>query len=348
MHSATKQNECSPEIKITFIEGLEPVVKKELQSFVNPKKISFESGSFYLEYFKDFSKLLLLKSALRAYLVARSEKFNPSYVSRHKAVLGNLIEEVLLNNKNSFSTFNISAAGTDSPEIKDTANYIKNTFKLEEDDEADLKIHIAKKEYVWEIGVQISPRPLSVREYKINDMAGAMNPTIAYALNSLCQAETRKSYLNMFCGSGTLLIEAAEVSTNLERISGFDSDKKAITLAIQNIKKAGFIRKIQIEMRDVFDEPAAVEKFDIITADLPFGMKISKDADLDLLYSAFFSYAAKVIRPNGVLGFYTPKTDIVEQTMRKFPFEITHVLPLKLVTSVNSHLRPSLYVCKLR
>lgn len=57
------------------------------------------------------------------------------------------------------------------------------------------------------MGAQITPRPLSLRDYKVEHMSGAMDPTIAYAVNSLASLEGAKSYLNVFSGSGTLLVK---------------------------------------------------------------------------------------------------------------------------------------------
>ena len=90
----------------------------------------------------------------------------------------------------------------------------------------------------------------------------------------------------------TLLIEAyfqsttANISTN-GHFLGFDIDKKTNSQAIRNIQNAGLIRDIQIKTADLLDKPDfgdELAKFDIITSDLPFGMQIGKDEDLDKLY----------------------------------------------------------------
>ena len=147
-------------------------------------------------------------------------------------------------NKDKFKTFKITCAGSDSPRVRGIAEYIQRTYGLTEKEESDMKIHIIKKlDEIWEIGVQITSRPLSSRDYKVKNMSGAMDSTIAYAVNSLCELENVDSYLNIFSGSATLLIEASQCYPNLKQLIGFDNNKKSISLAIQNIKKAGLIKK---------------------------------------------------------------------------------------------------------
>ena len=164
---------------------------------------------------------------------------------------------------------------------------------MEESDEADLKIHIIKPENIWEIGIQITPRPLSVRDYKVINMSGAMDPTIAYAVNSFCNLDSALSYLNVFSGSATLLIEAGQCYPNLEKLLGFDNDKKRLSLSIQNIKRAGLIKKVQVKDADIFDRPD-LGTFDAVVSDLPFGMSILKNEDLEKLYTTFIQYCEDV------------------------------------------------------
>src|SRR3990167_1760169 len=118
---------------------------------------------------------------------------------------------------------------------------------LNEINEADMKIHIIKTGRTWEIGGQITPKPLSFRDYKIKHMSGAMDPTIAYAMNSLSRLGNANFYLNIFSGSATLLIEAGQCYPDLKQLVGFDNNKENISLAIQNIKKAGLIKRIQLK-----------------------------------------------------------------------------------------------------
>ncbi|OHA90392.1 MAG: hypothetical protein A2838_02225 [Candidatus Zambryskibacteria bacterium RIFCSPHIGHO2_01_FULL_46_25] len=339
--------ELNLEIKLSYVTGLRSIVLNE----INKKKVFHvrrEVGdSIYLDYVSNLDEVRELRSVARAYVVSQDTKYNPLYISNHKSILGCLIEAVIAGNEDEFKTFKITCAGSDSPEIRDISEYIKKTYKLIETEESDLKIHIIKIEDEWEVGIQSTPRPLSLRNYKVRHMSGAMDPTIAYALNSLCELERAESYLNIFSGSATLLIEAGLCYPKLKEIVGFDNNKKHLSLAIQNVKEAGLIQKARLKEADIFDKPD-LGRFDAITSDLPFGMVVSKNEDLETLYRTFIEYCEEKLLPNGTLGVYTSEYEIIESILRKSRFKIFQSLQLKLPTNVGGYLRPKIIVCKLQ
>lgn len=340
-------NEPKLKIKLSFITGLREVVLNEINKYQNFHIIGEEADSFYLDFVQDFTEIKCLRSVARAFVVVQDSKYNPFYISNHKSILGDLASLVLSGNENKFKSFKITCAGSDSSEVRGIAKYIQETYGLMEKENADMKIHIIKPGEIWEIGIQITPRPLSVRDYKVRNMSGAMDPTVAYAVNSFCELEKVKSYLNVFSGSATLLIEAAQCYPNLERLVGFDNDKKHLSLAIQNIKKAELIKTIQLKEGDIFDKPD-LGKFDVITSDLPFGMSISKDEDLEKLYRCFVEYCGGVLYKDGKLVVYTSEHEILKDIFLESKFEIVKTLDLKFMTSVNAYLRPKIFVCRLK
>jgi len=211
--------------------------------------------------------------------------------------------------KDKFKTFKITCAGSDSPNVRSIAEYIQKTYGLTEKDEADMKIH-----------------------------------TIAYAMNSLSGLGNANSYLNVFSGSATLLIEAGQCYPNLKQLVGFDNNKKTISLAIQNIKKAGLIRRILLKEKDIFDKPD-LGKFDVITSDLPFGMSISKGGNLEKLYQCFIKYCQETLNHGGRLVVYTSEPEMLKEIILKSKFKIIKTVELKFLTSVNACLRPKIFIC---
>ena len=176
-------------------------------------------------------------------------------------------------------------------------------------------------------------------------MSGAMDPTIAYALNEYCNVKKKKTYLNAFSGSATLLIEAGLSSQDLETLVGFDNDKSHLTLAYQNIKQAGLIRRIKLLEHDIYEQPK-IGKFDVIVADLPFGMVISKNEDLEKMYTAFVNFAENSLEEKGVLGVYTNEYRLFKEVLDLSKWKIIEEVDLKLPTNVNSYLYPKIFVCK--
>ncbi|MBU2472701.1 methyltransferase domain-containing protein [Patescibacteria group bacterium] len=340
-------NEPKLEIKLDFITGLREIVLNEISQYANLRVIKEEGDSFYLDFVQDLTEIKHLRSVSRAYIIAQNSKYNPLYISNHKSILNNFVEIIISGNRDKFKTFKITCAGSDSSEVRSIAEYIQRTYGLTKKEEADMKIHIIKLDGIWEIGIQITSRPLSFRDYKVKNISGAMDPTIAYAMNSLCELENANSYLNVFSGSATLLIEADQCFPNLKQLIGFDNNKKYISLAIQNIKKAGLIKKIQLKKKDVFDKPD-LGKFDAITSDLPFGMSISKNEDLEKLYRCFVEYCEEILNHGGKLVVYTSEHEMLEKIILKSKFKIIKTLELKFMTSVNAYLRPKIFLCRLK
>src|SRR3989344_2849967 len=294
------------QLKLSYIAGLRPVVLDELKRF-NFKILDEVEDSVFIGFSEEIiSKVKKLRSVSRAYLVLQSNIYHPTYISNHKSILGNLIDIVV--KYDNFKTFKISCAGADSSEVRSIAKYIQDTYIIEESDEADLKIHIIKPEDIWEIGIQITPRPLSVRDYKVVNMSGAMDPTIAYAVNSFCNLDSVHSYLNVFSGSATLLIEAAQCYPNLEKLMGFDNNKKHLSLSIKNIKKAS----------------------------------------LEKLFSDFIQYCGDILNNGGRLVIYTSEYELIESILFKSQFKIVQSLQLRFITNVDAYLRPKIIVCEFK
>ncbi len=333
-------------IKLSYVTGLRSVVFNEINQ-CNITILSEIEDSFFIAYAPEILEgVKKMRSITRAYVVLRGKNHTPLYISNHKSLLGDLVS-LVVSDSSDFSSYAITCAGQNSPEVQGISRYIQDEYRLPEAQEADLKIHIIKVKDIWEVGVQISPRPLSVREYRAVHMSGAMDPTVAYAMNSFCNLQKATSYLNVFCGSSTLLIEAALCYPNLEKVMGFDNDKTHLSLSMQNIQKAGLVRKVMLKQADIYDEPD-FGKFDAIVSDLPFGMVISKNTNINELYESFISYCEKYLEPSGRLVMYTSQYDILEPIVSRSQFEIVESLQLKSITKVGAYLQTKIFVCKFK
>lgn len=334
-------------IKTNFISGLGDVVVQEITTHPNLSIAYRFDDCIYLTNDSDIATILGLRSITNAFLVKRDHIIHPTYLANHKSVLMELVEEVIVRNNKKITSFKISCAGDDSDEIKSIKRYIIEQYKLDEDPyDADLKIYIGKHTNEWEIGVELTTRPLSVRDYKVGHIRGGMNPTIAYAMNILCDISHSQSYLNAFSGGATLLIEAAQINPNLKLV-GFDNDKHHISQAIKNITAAKLLRSIQIKYLDIFNNPD-LGTFDTIVADLPFGMNISKGENLEKMYQTFIHFCERSLSPHGTVGIYTTEFETLEPILATSPFITTKTLLLKSITSADSFIYPKLFICKFK
>ncbi len=330
------------QFKITFIPGLQEIVSQEVSQQSDIQVIKTGKNAFYVDMQSNLETIILLKSILNVYIVKRGSNLNPSYISNHKSILGELIEKSL-NGGDVFKTYSLSCAGAHSKEVQEIEDFITNTYRLEKTDEADLEIYIGKNDDLWEVGVRLTKRPLSLRSYKVSHIKGGINPTIAYAMNMFCNLSETHSYLNVFSGSGTLLIEAGLLNTNA-RLVGFDNNKEHVTSAIRNTTSAGLIKHIQYTYADIGNNPE-LGAFDVITSDLPFGMQISKGENLEILYHCFIEYTENHLNPAGVLVVYTAEHELLKKMLLKSKFRISKEVQLEIPTSVNAYLHPKIFVC---
>ena len=316
----------------------------EIKKYPEFRVVEEGEAEIYLELVSNLKIIYDLRSIINVYLVKRDNKLNPHFVSKHKSTLEELITIVLKESGEKFNTFKLSCAGPESQEVHEIKNFIINTYKLAETEVADMEIFIGKQDDLWEIGVRLTQRPLSLRKYKIENIKGGLNPTIAYAMNTFCDFNHTESYLNIFSGSGTLLIEAG-LSNSKIKLVGFDINGKSNAMAVQNIKKAGLIKSIQLKTADVLNNPD-LGKFNVITSDLPFGMQISKGEDLEKLYKHFINYCEEIINPMGTLIAYTTEHKLLNKILIQSKFSIIKTLELKISTITNAYIYPKIFVCK--
>lgn len=334
--------------KLTYIPGLQEQVLGEIKNYPDIAIVEKKTDALYAHIDSNFENMCALRSVLNIFLVERGEKLNPFYLNTHKSILGDLIELVLEKNTAPFKTFKISCAGEDSKEVTKIKEYVGNTYKLTYADLADLEINIGKSRTsaLWEVAVRATPRPLSSRVYRETNIPGGLNATIAYVMNTLVNLEDAHTYLNIFSGSGTLLIEAGLQNKKL-KLLGFDINGKTVAEAVKNIKKAGLLPRANLTRADIYDDPA-LGKFDIITSDLPFGMQISKDEDLEKLYEHFVNYCEKNLNQKGKLVTITSEHELLEKKLINSQFKIAQTFDVIIPTSVGAYLRPKIFVSELR
>src|SRR5699024_7579513 len=131
---------------------------------------------------------------------------------------------------------------------------------------------------------------LHKRGYRQNSTEAPIKETLAAAMVKLARVRSDGNFIDPFCGSGTLLTEAALYALNIApglqrrfsaekwaqvdnrvwqeernrardlvrrdatfRATGYDIDPAAVSLALDNAKKAGVIAFVRAEKRDIRD-----------------------------------------------------------------------------------------------
>jgi tRNA (guanine6-N2)-methyltransferase len=307
-------------LEVEFLPGLETFVQKELETFGCFKILQKSNETFRCHYLGDIKKLFTLRRVVSVNVV---HAFN---IPRPKALLGDehlrrlttVIEGVLaINLKNTFESFRISAAGQESSVFQKLIEVLSQQIVLPFDKEGDLLLSVRpaslegkiQETRGWEIAVRLTPRPLSARAWRVYNIPGGLNATLAAVMNDLAAIAPTDRYLNAMCGSGTLLIETELIETALieagktTRAIGVDISPQALECALQNLQAASV--KAELLQADATRLPFADESFEVITADLPWGDAVGSHEGNATLYPAFLKEMARVSSGNARLVVLT-------------------------------------------
>ncbi|MCC6310436.1 MAG: methyltransferase domain-containing protein [Trueperaceae bacterium] len=284
--------------------GTEVVARAELQR-LGAKRLAEFPGGFRLVQDADLAKALRARTLAAAYL---SMTFP---VPRPKALLGDASFRALVAAvkgvaaRGEYGGLRFSAAGADSPTMTRLASSLAAAVGLpwrQDDGELLVRLRPDPAGAGWEVLVRLTPRPSSTRAWRVCNRPGGLNAAVAAAMNELAGVDARDAYLNLMCGSGTLLIERA-LRAPARKLVGFDVDPDAVRCAETNASAAGVAKRCELGVGDLTD-PRFVEwlgtagRFDVLTADAPWGDAVGAHAANRALYPKLFAAAAALAAPD--------------------------------------------------
>lgn len=248
-------------------------------------------------------------------------------VPRPRALLGNVefplliaqIQSVLDRSpRGTYRTFHIAAAGSDSNVMQRLkAAIAERTGLTSTADKGDLWLRIRPGRAGgggWETLVRLTPRPLVTRAWRVCNLEGALNAADARALVILTQPQPADVFVNLGCGSGTLLIERADHASS-RRLLGFDHDAAALRCAQANTAAAGALDRIHLQRADMTRLPLPDQSVDALCADLPFGQLTGSHADNQRLYPRVLVEAARVAKPGARFVLITHEVRLMESLL---------------------------------
>jgi tRNA (guanine6-N2)-methyltransferase len=151
------------------------------------------------------------------------------------------------------------------------------------------------------VSVQHTREALSRRQLEGYQPRAALKANVAYALLRLAHLDAPPDTLvDPFCGSGTILLEAADRWLET-RCYGNDWNEEAVAGARQNVELAGRTDRITIREGDVWQ---LADTFADVTADLivtnpPFGVRMASSMDFFPFYRRVLGQMAAVLQPGG-------------------------------------------------
>ncbi len=309
-------------------EGLEFIARRELNArlgqLVTLHRTPESGGEPGVVHFRSTSSLyplLHLKTVQAIYLIRRYAVPRPRALlgdEHFRALLGDIEQVRAVHPPGAFQTFFISAAGGESAVLKRLKSALAEATGLREGlEEGDLLLRLRRppgNQTSWEVLIRLSPRPLATRSWRVCNREGALNAAVAHAMTLMTDPMPRDVFLNLGCGSGTLLIERLSAMP-ARRAIGCDSDPQALACARQNIEAAGCIDAAELYDWDMRRLPLPDASVDALCADLPFGHLVGSHEDNLILYPVVLAEAARVAKPGALFALITHEVRLMQRLL---------------------------------
>jgi ubiquinone/menaquinone biosynthesis C-methylase UbiE len=307
------------ECEVDVVEGLERFAIVEVESLgglVVDLRETARPGALRFGYAGPPDDLLDLRSVVAVYLVGAFPIPRPRALLGHQhfQALTGLIAQVRdLWTPRSFRTLRLSAAGEDSSTLVRLKQELALHTGLAPSDEGDLLVRLRRAEQEgWEVLVRLSPRPLATRAWRVRNLPGALNATVAYAMARLTGPRPDDTLLNLACGSGTLLIERLTLGP-ADLAIGCDTDQSALAAARENLAAAGLDRAVRLEHWDATWLPLPDRSIRVVLADLPFGQLVGSHRANEALYPSLLAEATRVAAPGARMVLITHEVRLLER-----------------------------------
>lgn len=216
---------------------------------------------------------------------------------------------------------------------------LKQTYRQEwfAEDGAEYPLRISILKNVVTVGLDTTGTSLHKRGYRKHTAPAPVTETLAAALLLLSPWKKDRILVDPFCGSGTILIEAAMIAMNMApgmnreftaegwtnlipkkewysvveeasdlleeeaevNIQGYDIDGEVLKMARANAALAGVDKQIHFQQRDIinFSSP---KKYGFVISNPPYGERLSSKKEMELLYRTI----GNIIRENETWSFF--------------------------------------------
>jgi 23S rRNA G2445 N2-methylase RlmL len=208
------------------------------------------------------------------------------------------------------------------------------------------------------LGIDLSAEDLGKRDYRIYVHQEALKATIAYSLLRVAEYNKKETLLDPFCGSGTILIEAALFTTNTSpnlyskdkfaflklfdfdltkldrkkasksKLIGYDKELRHVVSAKKNAKIAGVEDIIEFSRAEIewIDTKLKIQEksIDKIITNPPNLIKRVGEQETEKLYNYLFYQADYILKKDGTVTLITKTPDLMKKSAEKYKFKIIH------------------------
>jgi precorrin-6B methylase 2 len=307
-------------------------------------------GGVTFEYDGPWPRLLRLRTVVAVHVVLASGLPRPTVLlddGLFRQITSTIGHIRSLQPAGAFRTYRLSAAGADSSVFQRFRARIGQATGLRPaEDAGDLLLRFRRgTDGRFELLCRISPRPLAARAWRVCNLPGALNAAIAAIMAGLTRPKPDDVYLNLACGSGTLLVERGLFGP-AARLIGCDTDSEALACSARNVEAAG-LRGVELTDWDATHLPLPDGSVDALTVDLPFGQLVGSHAANAELYPGLLAEAARVARPGARLVAISQQVRLLERSIDPADWATDEILRPTLSTS-GGPIKPGIYVLSRR
>jgi putative N6-adenine-specific DNA methylase len=317
-------------LSVTSASGIEAVTKRELITLGFDPSPAINGRTSFKGDMDSVAKCNVnLRTADRVYINLSefdAESFDQLFESIYEIEWENILPinaKIIINAKSVSSTlFALSAIQsiTKKAIIDRLKNKLKITTFFEDGAEYKLDVNFYKNHAI--VTLDTSGNGLHKRGYRAEVGEAPLRETMAAAIIMLSNWKFDLPFIDPFCGSGTIPIEASLIATNTApnlnrsfafdtwknsavtsekakdeakqliihdrnlRISGFDIDSKATKLAIRHAAAAGVSSLIHFQTADMRTISSRFQKGVIVT-NPPYGERLMSETEVAALYRDF-------------------------------------------------------------
>jgi tRNA (guanine6-N2)-methyltransferase len=308
-------------IECEVLAGLKPAAADELRRVLGRQARPLaddDPTALRFAYAGPLPALLRLRTVVAAYLLVTVPGRRPSTLLGDTTLFDQVETVRKLHPPGAFSSFRISAPGRESAALRRLREELARRSGLADDPErGELLLRIRRSrgpDTGWDLLTRLSPRPLSARPWRVHNLPGALNATIAAVAVDMTRPRRRDRVLNLMCGSGTLLVERFARGRPALAL-GCDLDAAALAGARANLAAAGLTGSVGLARMDATALGLADACVDVLLADLPYGHRMGSHQDNATLYPAVLREAARVAVPGAALLLVTHELRLVERCL---------------------------------
>jgi len=252
-------------------------------------------------------------------------------IPRPKAFLGHQhflrLTKILTDTSQSFvrppQTLGIGAAGARTSVMRRLNQELVETLNLEPADDGKGELFVRmlpnRETNGWEVLVRISLQPLSARDYRLVNMPGSLNATVAYAMTQVDALGERATVVNLCCGASTILIEHALLHPHHQLVA-IDCSAAALEAGRCNTSASGLEHRIQHIQADARRTPLVARTADRLYADLPFGHHIGSHEANMRLYPVILTEAARLASPDAAFIVLSHEVKLLRRCLLESPW----------------------------